>query len=63
MGQVRGKIAPVTGAASGIGAACAKLLACEGALVVATNIDDEGSRRQLMETIQAGGEATYFITM
>ena len=44
MGQVEGKVAIVTGGASGIGAACATTLAREGAKVVITNIDDAGAR-------------------
>ena len=38
MGLVSGKVAMVTGAASGIGRACAKTLADEGAEVVVTDI-------------------------
>ena len=44
MGQVDGKIATVTGGASGIGAACAATLAREGAKVVVTDLDDTGGR-------------------
>ena len=40
MGQVEGKVAIVTGGASGIGAACAATLAREGAKVVVTDLDD-----------------------
>ncbi|MEY4858301.1 MAG: hypothetical protein RLZZ235_468, partial [Pseudomonadota bacterium] len=40
MGQVQGKVALITGAAAGIGAACAEALAAEGARVVLTDLDD-----------------------
>jgi NAD(P)-dependent dehydrogenase (short-subunit alcohol dehydrogenase family) len=39
MGRVEGKVAIVTGGASGIGAACAETLAREGAKVVLTDVD------------------------
>jgi NAD(P)-dependent dehydrogenase (short-subunit alcohol dehydrogenase family) len=44
LGQVQGKIAIVTGGASGIGAACAETLAREGATVVITDIDEHGGQ-------------------
>lgn len=43
MDRVVGKIALVTGAADGIGAATARLLADEGATVIATDIDGAGA--------------------
>lgn len=42
MGRVEGKVAIITGAASGFGAATAKLLAAEGARVVATDKNADG---------------------
>ena len=54
MGQVDGKVAIVTGAASGIGAACAATLAREGAKTVVTDLDDAGGRA-VAEKIGGGG--------
>jgi NAD(P)-dependent dehydrogenase (short-subunit alcohol dehydrogenase family) len=44
MDQVEGKVAIVTGGASGIGAACAATLAREGAKVVITDLDDAAAK-------------------
>jgi NAD(P)-dependent dehydrogenase (short-subunit alcohol dehydrogenase family) len=52
MGQLDGKVGIITGAASGIGAACARTLAREGAKLVLTDLDDAAGR-QLAE--QTGG--------
>src|SRR6516225_5725476 len=57
MGQVEGKVAIVTGGASGIGAACAATLAREGAKVVITDIDDAGAQGVVGKIVAAGGEA------
>jgi NAD(P)-dependent dehydrogenase (short-subunit alcohol dehydrogenase family) len=59
MGQVDGKIAVVTGGASGIGAACAETLAREGAKVVLTDIDDARGQELAVGIRSAGGEALY----
>ena len=40
MGQLDGKVGLITGAASGIGAACARVLSGEGAKLVLTDLDD-----------------------
>lgn len=50
MGRLVGKIAIVTGAASGIGAASAKLFAEEGAQVLAVDLPNSG-----IESVHAGG--------
>jgi NAD(P)-dependent dehydrogenase (short-subunit alcohol dehydrogenase family) len=59
MGQVDGKVAIVTGGASGIGAGCATTLAREGAKVVITDLDDAGGRRVVDQIGGAGGEAIF----
>jgi NAD(P)-dependent dehydrogenase (short-subunit alcohol dehydrogenase family) len=59
MGQVDGKIALVTGGASGIGAACAGTLAREGAAVVVTDIDDAGGNALAAQITATGSKAVY----
>ncbi len=44
MNRVENKVAIVTGAASGIGRAIAKMLACEGARVMLTDINTEAGK-------------------
>jgi len=45
MGQLDGKVGIITGGASGIGAACARVLAREGTKLVLTDLDDAAGRR------------------
>jgi NAD(P)-dependent dehydrogenase (short-subunit alcohol dehydrogenase family) len=59
MGQVDGKVALVTGGASGIGAACAETLAREGAQVVISDIDETRGQALAAEIGAAGHEAVY----
>jgi NAD(P)-dependent dehydrogenase (short-subunit alcohol dehydrogenase family) len=59
MGQVDGKVAIVTGGASGIGAACAVTLAREGAKVAITDIDDAGGQEISDKIVSAGGQAVF----
>ena len=54
MDRVENKIALVTGAAQGLGAATARLLATEGASVVLTDVNSEGAL-QIAEEINALG--------
>lgn len=57
MQRVKGKIAIVTGAASGIGAACAARLAHEGASVVVADLNLEGAQEQVRHIADSGGHA------
>src|SRR5436190_20008107 len=59
-GQVAGKVALVTGGASGFGAACAELLAQEGAKVAITDIDELRGPEIVAGIKKAGGEATFW---
>src|SRR5437660_4336987 len=58
-GQVQGKVALVTGGASGIGAAVAGLLAREGASVAVTDIDDLRGPEIVAGIKKAGHEAVF----
>ncbi len=58
-GQVEGKVALVTGGASGIGAAVAELLTREGASVVVTDIDELRGPELVAGIRKAGREATF----
>ncbi|MGQ0582320.1 MAG: SDR family NAD(P)-dependent oxidoreductase [Reyranella sp.] len=59
MGQVSGKVAIVTGGASGIGEACSETLAREGAAVLITDIDDALGKDVAQRITKAGGKAAY----
>ena len=60
MGKLDGRVALVTGGASGIGAACARLLAGEGALIAVTDLQDAKGAEVVAQIVQAGGKARFF---
>lgn len=58
MGRLDGKVAVVTGAGSGIGAASARMVAAEGAQVACADIDEDRAAATAKAITDGGGEAT-----
>jgi len=59
MGDFAGKVALVTGAASGIGRSAAQLYAGEGAAVVVSDVVEKGGRETVASIKEAGGDAIF----
>lgn len=57
--RLKGKVAVISGAASGMGAAQARLFASEGAAVCVADINDEGGKGVVEEMTTAGGRALF----
>jgi NAD(P)-dependent dehydrogenase (short-subunit alcohol dehydrogenase family) len=57
MSEFQGRVALVTGGASGLGAATARRLAAERASVIVADIDEEGAMAVADQIADAGGEA------
>lgn len=57
MTSLEDKVAIVTGSASGIGAASARMLAAEGARVCCADLDGEGAMKIADEIVENGGQA------
>jgi NAD(P)-dependent dehydrogenase (short-subunit alcohol dehydrogenase family) len=62
VGAQEGKVAVVTGAAMGIGRASAEIFAREGAMVVVTDIDEDGGHETVSRVESAGGQASFIRT-
>jgi NAD(P)-dependent dehydrogenase (short-subunit alcohol dehydrogenase family) len=57
--ELTGKVAVVTGAASGIGRACARALAASGASVLVADVDTDGGAEVVESITSAGGYAAF----
>lgn len=60
--RLENKVAIVSGAGNGMGAAIAKLFAAEGASVVVADIFEEGGQATVAEITEAGGTAQFVAT-
>lgn len=59
-GRLDGKVAIITGAASGQGRVAASVFAAEGALLTLADLDGEGLEETAMEVREAGGDPLLF---
>jgi len=57
--RLKGKVAVVTGAAQGLGRACAQCMAAEGAKIVVSDMNAEGGESVAAAIRDAGGEACF----
>ena len=57
--RMKGKVAVITGAARGIGMACAKCFVAEGAKVVLADLEEETGERAAESLQESGGDAVF----
>ena len=62
MGRLRNRVAFITGAGSGIGRACAKRFAAEGASVIIAEIDSEKGERTFQDVESAVPDHAFAVT-
>jgi NAD(P)-dependent dehydrogenase (short-subunit alcohol dehydrogenase family) len=60
MGRIPGKVAIVTGAASGLGRSISSLFTKEGATVIATDINEREGQQCVDKIVAEGGQAVFF---
>jgi NAD(P)-dependent dehydrogenase (short-subunit alcohol dehydrogenase family) len=60
--EIKGKVAVITGAASGIGRATAERLACEGASIVVADVDERGGAETVRRIESQGAKALFVRT-
>lgn len=60
MPDLSGKVALVTGAASGIGRSCAVRMAQDGASIVVSDVDESGGQETVQMITDGGGQASFY---